>query len=45
MSDKTLVIRDSSTERESSAAPALTLLAVIVLWYLGVAGLLLAHVV
>jgi hypothetical protein len=34
---------DASTEPHWSPAPALTLLAVIVLWYMGVAALLLGH--
>ena len=34
---------DASTKRHWSPAPAFTLLAVIVLWYLGVAALLLGH--
>ena len=34
---------DPSTERHWCPAPALTLLTVIVLWYLGVAGLLLSQ--
>ena len=32
-----------AAQREWSPAPALTLLAVIVLWYLGVAALVLTH--
>jgi hypothetical protein len=44
MSDQpTPTIADSSTEHHWSSAPALTLLAVIVLWYMGVAALLLDH--
>lgn len=44
MSDQsTTTVVDPSTERHWSPAPALTLLTVIVLWYLGVAGLLLSQ--
>jgi hypothetical protein len=34
---------DATTEHQWSPAPALTLLVVIVLWYLGVAALILGH--
>ena len=37
------VAPEASAEREYSWAPPLTLLTVIVLWYLGVAGLLLGQ--
>ena len=44
MSDHTTpTTADPITEHHWSAAPALTLLAVIVLWYMGVAALLLGH--
>jgi hypothetical protein len=45
MSDEptTTVARDSGNERQWSSAPAFTLLAVIVLWYMGVAALILGH--
>lgn len=44
MSDQsTTTVVDPCTERDWSPAPAITLLTVIVLWYLGVAGLLLSH--
>ena len=44
MSDQSATtIVDPGTERHWSPAPALTLLTVIVLWYLGVAGLLLSQ--
>jgi hypothetical protein len=44
MSDQpTPTVAEASTEHHWSPAPALTLLAVIVLWYMGVAALLLGH--
>lgn len=45
MSDHpTTTVADAAAERQGSSEAALTLLAVIVVWYLGVAGLLLSHV-
>jgi hypothetical protein len=44
MSDQpTPTTADASTEHQWSPAPAFTLLAVIVFWYMGVAALLLGH--
>jgi hypothetical protein len=46
MSDQpTPTVADASTEHHWSPAPALTLLAVIAFWYMGVAALLLGHAV
>ena len=39
----TITTAAASTEHDWSPAPALTLLAVIVLWYLGIAALLLSQ--
>jgi hypothetical protein len=41
--DTTITIADPSTEHHWSPAPALTRLTVIVVWYLGVAALLLSQ--